>query len=161
LIIMTAPQIDAADLKLTLARAFDQAWEEFVRTEGAIADTPENRGSLAARIVVLARSGETDEAQMGSASLIYLRALVAAKRIILDKSSNPAQEPLSAAPSMNQDGIDAAASALEACLEELPEGLSGSARQILSEAILENAGTGCRDPRELKHFALEALRSRL
>lgn len=152
---------DPSDFELMLARAFDLGWEEFVRIEGQVANTAENRGSLAARIVVLARLGESDETKLGLASLIYLRALFAAKRLVQDDRSNPHEESLSAAPTLDQAGINAAAAALDACLEELPEGLSGTARSVLSKAIIEKAGNGMRDMDDLKHFALQALRSRL
>lgn len=158
---IAAPRNDSADLELMLARAFDLAWDEFVRIEGDAGNTPENRGSLAARIVVLARLGEPDERKIGAASLVYLRALAAAKRIVRDDRSNLAKEILSARPNLDQAGIDAAASALDACLDDLPEGLSGAARSVLSQAILEEAGKGCRDAEELKRLALLALKARL
>lgn len=144
-----------------LARAFDLAWDEFVRIEGDPGNTPENRASLAARIVVLGRLGESDEAKIGAASLVYLRALAAAKRIAPDERLNRAKEILSAGPTLDQAGIDAAAAALDASLDDLPEGLSGAARSVLSQAILEEAGKGCRDAAELKRLGLLALKGRL
>lgn len=158
---IAAPQNDSADFELMLARAFDLAWEEFVRIEGEAEDTPENRGSLAGRIVVLARLGESDETKIGLASLVYLRASVAAKRVVADDRSSFGNEILSAAPTLDQAGIDAAAAALDACLDDLPDRLSGAARSVLAQAILEHAGKGCRDAMELRRLALHALKARL
>jgi hypothetical protein len=51
-------------------------------------------------------------------------------------------------------------SALEACLEELPERIPSEARSILSQSILENAGKGEHNGDRLRVLALEALKSR-
>src|SRR4051812_37911065 len=69
------------DVQLALARAFDAAWEPFLAHEGEAADTDDNRRLLAARIVALARSGQTDERELGEAGLIYMRVLSEASRL--------------------------------------------------------------------------------
>jgi len=152
-------QPNAPDFKLMLARAFDLAWEEFLTVEGAVEDTAENRGALAARIVVLGKLNEPDEVEISVASLIFLRALVAARRLGPDRPL-PTTGSDSPGAMLDPDGIDVTAGAIEACLAELPEGISVQARSILSQSILENAGKGERDINRLQTSALEALRSR-
>jgi len=75
----TDPQDD--ELKVTLARAFDAAWQPFIAHEGELADTLENRRRLAARIVAAARSGQIEEEALSEAGLIYLRVLAEAARL--------------------------------------------------------------------------------
>jgi hypothetical protein len=149
----------ASDFELMLARAFDLAWEQFLNIEGPVEDTPENRGSLAARIVVLGKLDEPDEAKISAAALIYLRALAAAKRLNLPRPA-PTRDFTAAGATLNQDAIDAASGALDACLAELPDGIPSQARSILSQSILENAGKGERDSDRLRSLALETLRAR-
>jgi hypothetical protein len=156
---ITDPQPNASNFEFMLARAFDLAWEEFLTVEGAAEDTAENRGSLAARIVVLGKLTEPDEAAIGTAALVFLRALVAARR--LGRSQPPATTESGAPGAMlDPEAIDITAGAIAACLEELPDGISPQARSILSQSILENAGNGERDINRLRSSALEALRSR-
>lgn len=78
---------EPADLETTLARAFGRAWAAFLRIEGPEVDTAENRGNLAARIVVVAKLGETNEKVLADAALIYLRAFLAARALPGSKRS--------------------------------------------------------------------------
>jgi hypothetical protein len=71
--------------------------------------TAENRGSLAARIVVLGKLGETDEDKLSAAALIYLRALAAAKRLNHGNSPAAANDSTPAGTTLNQEGIDVGA----------------------------------------------------
>lgn len=152
-------QPNASNFELMLARAFDLAWEAFLTVEGPLEDTAENRGSLAARIVVLGKLNEPDELEISAAALIFLRALVAARR--LSRSQPVPRTDLGAAGAMlGPEAIDVTAGAIEACLEDLPEGISPQARSILSQSVLESAGKGERDINRLRATALEALRSR-
>lgn len=66
--------MDDGNLKYELARSFDAALSQFIASEGSEADTAENRGRLAARLVVLSKLGETDEHQLASNAALYLRA---------------------------------------------------------------------------------------
>jgi hypothetical protein len=153
-------QVPAPDLKLTLARAFDAAWTRFIAIEGEAADTAENRGALAARIVVLARVGEENEARIVAAALTFLRALVAARRLGRTEGQDvPASAP-AIGPVLDPDAIAAAVTAYDSCLEELPEGIPAAARSTLLRAILAKAGDGERDSDRLRLIALEALRLR-
>jgi len=149
--------LDASDFELMLARAFDLAWEDI---EGEAANTAEYRGALAARIIVVARIGECDEAIISAVALTYLRALHAARR--LGKASSAVAEISRTTPGamLDPDAVAAAAAAYESCLDELPEGIPAAARSMLLQAILANASTGERDNERLRRLALEALRSR-
>jgi hypothetical protein len=144
-----------------LARAFDAAWAGLVASEGEAAGSAENRGALAARIVVLAKLGETDEQRIASAALTYLRALVAARRLGRAEWQVVATSQPAIGPVLDQDAIAAAVTAYDNCLGELPEGIPAAARSTLLQAILAKAGDGERDADRLRLIALEALRSRL
>ena len=152
-------QCNASHYELMLARAFDLAWDAFREIEGAVEDTAENRGALAARIVVLGKLNKPDEAEISAASLTFLRALVAARRLGPARPL-PAVDPGHAGAMLGPEAIDIVAGAIEACLEELPEGISAQARSILSKSVLENASKGERDIKRLRTSALEALKSR-
>lgn len=103
-----------------------------MRAEGPDVDTAKNGGSLAARIVILAKLGETDEKAIADAALLYLRAFLAAKALAGGSPSAAARAAGgTAGPVLGQESISAAAAAYEACLEELPEGISASARSFL------------------------------
>lgn len=156
---ITDPQPNASNFELMLARAFDLAWEEFLSVEGAVEDTAENRGSLAARIVVLGKLNEPEEAAISTAALIFMRALVAARRLGRSRP-RATTESGTAGAMLDPEAIDITAGAIAACLEELPEGISPQARSVLSQSIIENAGKGERDINRLRISALEALRSR-
>jgi hypothetical protein len=147
------------ELEHKLARAFDLAWEKFTELEAAEENTAENRGALAARIVVLAKLGEEDVVAIAEAALLYLRALAASKRL----SASPQGGPVSIASAgavLDQEAITAATTALDACLEELPEGIPSRLRSALLQTILEHAGRGERSSERLQRFALDALKSR-
>ena len=155
------PEPNRSDLELMLARAFDLAWQDFLHIEGDMEDTADNRGCLAARIVVLAKVGERNEEQLAAAALIYLRALAAARRLGgVDQMLTAVESFKGEGASLDQDGIDAATGALEACLEDLPDGIPGEVRSVLIRSILENAGKGERNSNRLRDLALETLRSR-
>jgi hypothetical protein len=157
------PQND--ELKVTLARAFDAAWQPFIAHEGETADTADNRRRLAARIVAVARSGQTDEEALGEAGLIYLRVLAEASRLsarIRDVAS-PDLAP-QADDQRNQsfgpETVGAMSTALDRCLDELPLRISSDAVQLLSSSILDEATRGERDPEKLQLHALATLKSR-
>lgn len=149
----------ASDFELGLARAFDLAWDRFVELEGSSVDTPDNRGRLAARIVVLAKTGETDEKEIAATALIYLRAFAAAVRLAPDHQQPSTMVPV-AGVALDPEAIDAVTTALDACVAGLPLGISSTARAILSESILEHAAKGERDPDRLQALALDALKLR-
>jgi hypothetical protein len=157
---LDTPQPVASSFELMLARAFDLTWDQFVSVEGEIENTAENRGSLAARIVVLGKLGETDEDKLSDVALIYLRALAAAKRLNPANQTAATNDSRPGGATLNQEGIDVATAALDACLEELPERIPSEARSILSQSILENAGKGEHNGDRLRVLALEALKSR-
>jgi hypothetical protein len=143
-----------------LAKSFDIALHQFLTAEGSEADTPDNRGRLAARLVVLATYGEQSEQRLAAEAVLYLRAFAAAMRIASDKPRSgtaASTQRIAVGP----DVVIAMSQALKSCIEELPEsGVSSTARQVLHEAILEAAGQGQRDADTLKHYALEMLRTR-
>ena len=142
-----------------MARVFDRAWEAFLAAVGPEADTADNRGSLAARIVVIAKLGEQDEEVMASAALLYLRALVAAKTLRRGEQSIDLSDA-TPGPVLDQELITAAVAAYDACIEDLPEGISEYALSTLLKSVMDNAGKGIRDPARLRELALEKLRLR-
>jgi hypothetical protein len=152
-------RIESSGLEQALARVFDRAWDAFLAAVGPEADTAENRGSLAARIVVMAKLGEQDEEVMASAAMLYLRARVAAQALPRDERSIELSDA-TAGPALGQESITAAVAAYDACIEELPEGISEYARSTLLESVMDNAGKGIRDPARLRELALEKLRLR-
>jgi hypothetical protein len=151
--------VEPSEFERALARVFDRAWDAFLTAAGPEADTPENRGSLAARIVVMAKLGEQDEEVMASAAMLYLRARVAAQALPRDERSIELSDA-TAGPALGQESITAAVAAYDACIEELPEGISEYARSTLLESVMDNAGKGIRDPARLRELALEKLRLR-
>jgi hypothetical protein len=159
----TDPQDD--ELKVTLARAFDAAWQPFIAHEGELADTLENRRRLAARIVAAARSGQIEEEALSEAGLIYLRVLAEAARLsarIRDVAS-PDLAPQADDPRNQAFGpemVTAMSTALDRCLDELPLRISSDAVQLLSSSILDEASRGERDPEKLQLHALAILKSR-
>jgi hypothetical protein len=152
-------QPEPSDPEQALARVFDRAWNAFLAAAGPEADTAENRGSLAARIVVIAKLGEQDEEAMVSSALLYLRALLVAKALRREERSIEPSED-APGPVLDQESIAAAGAAYDACIEELPEGISESVRSTLLKSVMDNAGKGIRDPARLRELALEALRLR-
>ncbi|SFL43236.1 hypothetical protein SAMN03159423_1997 [Bradyrhizobium sp. NFR13] len=159
----TDPQDD--ELKVTLARAFDAAWQPFIAHEGELADTLENRRRLAARIVAAARSGQIEEEALSEAGLIYLRVLAEAARLsarIRDVAS-PDLAPQADDPRNQAFGpemVTAMSTALDRCLDELPLRISSDTVQLLSSSILDEASRGERDPEKLQLHALAILKSR-
>lgn len=165
---MTFSEFDlqrSEEVHFTLARAFDAAWQPFIAHEGDVADTDDNRRRLAERIVALARSGQTDENQLGEAGLVYLRVLTEAMRLserIRDMPS-PDLVPQSDDPDMQTFGAEAAeamSSALDRCLDELPLVIPTDAVQVLSSSIVDEAARGERDPEQLHLHAMATLMSR-
>lgn len=154
-------QVQASEFERTLARVFDRAWEAFLAAVGLEGDTAENRGSLAARIVVMAKLGERDEEVMANAALIYLRAVSAAKALHGgERSGERSSSDVAPGPVLDQESIAAAVAAYDACIQELPEGISADARSTLLRSVMDNAGKGIRDPVRLRELALEKLRLR-
>ncbi|MDF3814019.1 MULTISPECIES: hypothetical protein [Rhodopseudomonas] len=151
------------DTKLTLARAFDSAWERFLEREGTKSGTDLNRKRLAGRIVAAAKSGEADEAMLAEAGLIYLSVLAEATRIGNEPQSVEQHafvpEP-QGAQAFGPDTIAAMSAALEQCMQELPLQTPSSVLSFLTNSILEEASRGERDPERLSANALEALRNR-
>lgn len=151
--------------KAALARAFDAAWQPFIAHEGEDADTPDNRRRLAARIVSLAKEGQTDELALGDAGLIYLRVLTEAARLGARNHSEMAPELV---PQWHDQGghafspetVAAMSAALSRCLDELPLRIPSDALKLLSTSILDAASRGERDPEKLHLHALEALKTR-
>jgi hypothetical protein len=153
------------ETKAALARAFDDAWERFIALEGDDAATDENRKRLAARIVSLAKSGETDEDRLAEAGLIYLRVLAEAARLgdrmrseITIAPADPADDRGTQAYA--PETVAAMTTALELCLDELPLRIPSDALKSLSTSILDGAAHGERDPERLRLHALETLKAR-
>ena len=152
-----------------LARAFDAAWQPFIELEGDTADTADNRRRLAARIVALAKSGQSDEDALGAAGLIYLRVLVEAERLGQRHREEASQVPSPGlAPQWHDEGghafspetVAAMSAALNRCLDELPLHMPADALKLLSTSILDEASRGVRDPDRLHLHALEMLKAR-
>lgn len=153
------------ETKVALARAFDVAWDRFVELEGAEAATDHNRKRLAARIVALAKSGETDEQKQSETALIYLRVLTEAARLSARKRT---ETELGTDNSFGERGghsfapetVAAMTTALNLCLDELPLRIPSDALKLLSASILDAASRGEHDPGRLHLHALEALKAR-
>jgi len=122
------PKMDDGNLKYQLARSFDAALSQFIASEGSEADTAENRGRLAARLVVLSKLGETDEHQLASNAALYLRAFAGAMRIASSAKPAQAEADLTSHIALGPDAIDAMVEALHRCLDELPHGASPQRR---------------------------------
>ncbi|MBS0532403.1 MAG: hypothetical protein JSS22_23830 [Proteobacteria bacterium] len=152
------------ETKVALARAFDVAWTRFIELEGAEAATEDNRKRLAARIVALAKSGETDEQKQSETALIYLRVLAEAARL---GARNRNVTALRAELPFDEHGysfapetVTAMTTALNLCLDELPLRIPSNALKLLSASILDAASRGERDPHRLHLHALKALKAR-
>lgn len=151
------------DVQLALARAFDAAWEPFLAHEGEAADTDDNRRLLAARIVALARSGQTDERELGEAGLIYMRVLSEASRLSerIREMPSPELVPEDAEHQpFGHEATEAMSSALERCIQELPLSIPADTVQVLSSSIVDEAARGERDPERLQLHAMATLMSR-
>jgi hypothetical protein len=148
---------------LALARAFDAAWEPFIAHEGDTVATEDNRRRLAMRIVALARSGQTDEDELGEAGLTYLRVLTEASRLSERIREMPSPELVPDDPeheAFGNDAIEAMSSALDLCIDELPLSIPADAVQVLSGSIVDEAARGERDPERLHFHAMATLMSR-
>jgi hypothetical protein len=151
------------NVHFALARAFDAAWQPFIAHEGDTVDTEENRRRLAARIVALARSGQTDEDELGEAGLVYLRVLTEASRLSerIREMPSPELVPDDADhQDFGNDAVVAMSSALDLCIEELPLAIPPDAVQVLSGSIVDEAARGERDPERLHFHAMATLMSR-
>jgi len=165
----TSPEIDD-EAKLTLARAFDAAWERFLEREGAAADTEDNRKRLARRLVALARDGERNEEQLGESGLIYLSVLAEAARLSAQPQQDPPQPTFDLAPNAPQppasgqmfgpDVLAAMAAARDLCLDELPLRIPSDVLSFLTSTIMTKAASGEHDPARLSRYALDALKAR-
>jgi hypothetical protein len=159
------PNLQDDETKAALARAFDTAWDRFIELEGNDAATDDNRKRLAARIVSLAKSGETDEDLLGEAGLIYLRVLAEAARLgdrIRGEATAAPVDPTDdrGAQAYTPETVAAMSTALELCLDELPLRIPSDALKSLSASILDSAAHGERDPERLRLRALEMLKAR-
>jgi hypothetical protein len=150
---------ETSDLDQTLAEAFDRVWDRFVAIEGAGAATPDNRGRLAARLVVLTMSGAADLDTLVDPALLYLRAFMAASRLSTQSQTPQADPPSMGSYIFEPDALDSMAVALERCMDEMPRA-SSSLRSILSAAIFRKAAEGERSPERLQSHALDVLRRR-
>jgi hypothetical protein len=154
---------DSDETKAALARVFDLVWERFLAIEGDDADSAENRGRLAARIVALARTGESEESELVEAALIHIRVLAAAAR--LRRRDSPemafaAHPGAQGGHAFTPETIAAMSMALDLCLDELPFRIPSDALKLLSSSILEEASRGERDSGRLRLHALDALKAR-
>jgi len=151
------------NVRLALARAFDAAWQPFIALEGDTVDTDDNRRRLATRIVALARSGQTDEDDLGEAGLAYMRVLTEASRLSERIRELPSPELVPDDADHREFGNDAVAamsSALDLCIEELPLSIPTDAVHVLSSSIVDEAARGERDPERLHFHAMATLMSR-
>lgn len=150
--------------ELMMARAFDAAWDRVKEVEGTSVDTADNRRRLAARIVTMARAGETDETVLAEAGAIYMCVLAEAVRLGARNRSEPdeAQEvaDIQGAQAFSPETIAAMSTALDRCIEGLPLHAPSSVLQFLTASILEEAARGERDPERLRLHALNALKNR-
>ncbi len=163
LICMTFSEFDLQrneTVHLALARAFDAAWEPFIAHEGEHADTDDNRRRLAARIVALARSGQTDEGELSEAGLTYLRVLREASYLSERIREMPSPGLAPDDQQFGHDAIEAMSSALDLCIDELPLAIPADAVQVLSSSIVDEAARGERDPERLHFHAMAMLMSR-
>ena len=63
------------DIRQSLARAFDRAWEHYYRSDRARISHDVARTELARRLVQLSKEGMRDEARLSAAGLIHLHRL--------------------------------------------------------------------------------------
>jgi hypothetical protein len=71
---MTIPSDISDEMKLTMARAFDRAWQRFSRALSPT-NADELRTALAQHLVAMVRHGETDEGRLSAGGMIHLRSL--------------------------------------------------------------------------------------
>lgn len=167
----TDSKLDDETEKLRLARAFDAAWERFTVREGTHAATDDNRKRLAARLVALAKAGESDEDMLSEAGLIHLCVLAEASRLGQRQRKEPPALAAASIADMSDahdvagkvfapDTVEAMSTALNLCLDELPLRIPSDALKLLSTSILDEASRGERDPERLQEHALDALKTR-
>ena len=155
--------VSPTELAIALARAFDIAWDRFIELHGREADTADNRGRLAARIVVLCKIGERDVERLAENALLYLRAFEGAMTLSAarERQARPIEIAVQQTGSaFNPETIAAMSKALDQCLEELPLKLPDRVVNDLSAAILKSASAGETDPARLHADAMQALRTR-
>jgi hypothetical protein len=70
-----ADDISDQDIRLTLARAFDRAWEGYYRARRPTISRDIARTELARRLVQLSREGVRDETKLSLAGLRHLNEL--------------------------------------------------------------------------------------
>jgi hypothetical protein len=167
----TDSKLDEDAEKLRLARAFDAAWERFTVREGTHAATDDKRKRLAARLVAMAKAGESDEDMLSEAGLIHLCVLAEASRLGQRQRKEAAAQPAASITDMSDahdvagkvfapDAVEAMSAALNLCLDQLPLRIPSDALKLLSTSILEEASRGERDPERLQEHALETLKTR-
>jgi hypothetical protein len=66
---------DDQDIRRSLARAFDRAWDRYYRSERLTVSQDVARTELARRLVQLSKQGMSDEEGLASAGLSHLRQL--------------------------------------------------------------------------------------
>jgi hypothetical protein len=146
-----------------MANAFDEVWGRFVALEGPGADTPDNRGLLAAHIVVLFRTLKADQSQIVTSALTFLLALAAAKRIGRQNLAPPLAPETAlggASSSFGPETINAMAEAMRLCLDELPLQIPSEGHAVLQTTIMSAARAGERDPLRMQAVAMQALKAR-
>lgn len=157
------PSLSEDNSTIVMANVFDAVWSGYIELEGPGADTADDRGRLAAYIIVLFRTAADDEEEIVNAALTYLRALAAARRIGAQKRpSTTVASSHSHSPSASfaPETVEAMAQALDLCFEELPLRISSEAQSLLKSSILDAARRGERDPVHMHATAMKALKSR-
>jgi hypothetical protein len=66
---------DDQDIRRSLARAFDRAWEGYYRSSRETISQDVARTELARKLVQLSKDGVRDEARLSAAGLIHLHQL--------------------------------------------------------------------------------------
>lgn len=72
------------DIRKTLARAFDRAWDEYHREDQLTMNEDLVRAELAKQIVELSKAGVIDELELASSGLAHLRRLFSDNRPAVD-----------------------------------------------------------------------------
>jgi hypothetical protein len=155
--------VTISEAKMAMARAFDIAWDRFIQFEGIAAATDDNRKRLAAQIVELAKSGESNEDVLGEAGLIYLRMRAQAARLGGRKRGGDVAPALARHPADRGTRVHAPktaaamSAALELCLAALPLRIPMNAVTALS--IADGTSHGRCDSERLGLHAVELLRA--
>lgn len=66
---------DDQDIRKSLARAFDRAWDRYYRSKRATMNQDVARTELARKIVQLSKQGVRDEWRLSAAALVHLHGL--------------------------------------------------------------------------------------